>query len=50
MPIDEGALLDTRPTTWLVCPPGRSHKPAVSQGPCLVLYLLPQGSIERTRD
>ncbi|MEZ5479400.1 MAG: DUF4863 family protein [Thiolinea sp.] len=27
-------------------PPGSAHKPTVSQGRALVLYLLPQGSIE----
>jgi hypothetical protein len=33
----------------LVCPPGSAHRPTVSSGHALVLYLLPQGSIEFTR-
>lgn len=49
MPIEGEALFDGRPEGWLVCPPGSSHRPTVSQGRALVLYLLPQGSIEFTR-
>lgn len=49
MPIDEGALFDGRPAGWLVCPAGSSHRPTVSQGRALVLYLLPEGSIDFTR-
>jgi hypothetical protein len=30
-------------------PAGSSHRPTVSQGRALVLYLLPQGAIEFTR-
>lgn len=49
MPLDEGAHFDGRPAGWLVCPPGSGHRPTVSNGRALVLYLLPQGSIEFTR-
>lgn len=49
MPLDSEALFDGRPAGWLVCPPGSAHRPTVSSGRALVLYLLPQGSIEFTR-
>jgi hypothetical protein len=46
MPIDKGALFDGRPAGWMVEPAGSAHRPTVSQGRALVLYLLPQGRIE----
>ena len=46
MPIDGDARFDGRPAGWVVCPPGSAHRPTVSQGRALVLYLLPQGQIE----
>jgi hypothetical protein len=49
MPIDGDARFDSRPAGWLVCPPGSAHRPTVSQGRALVLYLLPQGAIDFTR-
>ena len=49
MPLDEAATFDGRPAGWLVCPPGSAHRPTVSSGRALVLYLLPKGSIEFTR-
>jgi hypothetical protein len=49
MPIDEGAQFDGRPAGWLVCPPGSAHRPTVSQGRALILYLLPEGRIDFTR-
>jgi hypothetical protein len=49
MPIEGEALFDGRPAGWLVCPPGSAHRPNVSQGRALVLYLLPAGAIEFTR-
>ena len=49
MPLDEGAQFDGHPAGWLVCPPGSAHRPTVSNGRALVLYLLPQGRIEFTR-
>ncbi len=49
MPIDGHAEFDGHPEGWLVCPPGSSHSPTVTQGRALVLYLLPDGKIEFTR-
>lgn len=49
MPIDGDARFDDRPAGWLVCPPGSAHRPTVSGGRALVLYLLPQGEIVFTR-
>ena len=45
MPIEGDALFDGHADAWLVCPPGSGHRPTVSQGRALVLYLLPQGAI-----
>jgi len=49
MPIKGDATFDGRPAGWLVCPPGSAHRPTVSQGRALVLYLLPNGEIEFTK-
>ena len=49
MPLDEGAEFDGRAAGWLVCPPGSAHRPTVTGGRALVLYLLPEGSITFTR-
>jgi len=49
MPIEGEALFDGRPAGWLVCPPGSAHRPTVSNGRALVLYLLPEGRIDFTR-
>jgi hypothetical protein len=49
MPIDGDAQFDGRPAGWCVYPVGSAHRPTVSQGRALVLYLLPQGAIEFTR-
>lgn len=48
MPIDASARFDGRPAGWLVCPPGSAHRPTVSNGRALVLYLLPEGRIDFT--
>lgn len=48
VPIDAGARFDGRPAGWLVCPPGSAHRPTVSHGRALVLYLLPEGRIDFT--
>ena len=48
MPLDGDALFDGRPAGWLVCPPGSAHRPTVTQGRALVLYLLPKGEISFT--
>ena len=49
MPIEGDARFDGRPAGWMVCPAGSAHSPTVSDGRALVLYLLPEGSIEFTR-
>lgn len=49
MPLEGDALFDGRAAGWLVCPPGSAHRPTVSGGRALVLYLLPEGRIEFTR-
>ncbi|MFZ1387070.1 MAG: DUF4863 family protein [Thiolinea sp.] len=49
MPLEEDALFDGHAAGWLVYPAGSAHHPTVTQGRALVLYLLPQGSIEFTR-
>ena len=49
MPIEGDALFDGHPAGWLVCPPGSAHRPTVSNGRALVLYLLPEGRIEFSR-
>jgi hypothetical protein len=49
MPLEGEPLFDGRPAGWVVYPPGSAHRPTVSQGRALVLYLLPQGRIEFTR-
>jgi len=49
MPIDGDARFDGRAAGWLVYPPGSAHRPTVTQGRALVLYLLPEGRIEFTR-
>lgn len=48
LPIDAGACFDTRGAGWRVYPPGSAHRPTVTQGRALVLYLLPQGAITFT--
>ena len=49
MPLDGDARFDGRPAGWVVMTPGSAHRPTVSQGRALVLYLLPQGAIEFTK-
>jgi hypothetical protein len=46
MPIDGQAKFDGRPAGWCVYPPASAHHPTVDGGRALVLYLLPEGSIE----
>jgi len=48
MPMEGNAHFDGRPAGWAVMPPGSAHKPTVSHGRALVLYLLPEGKIEFT--
>jgi Domain of unknown function (DUF4863) len=49
MPMGGSAQFDNRSAGWLVYPPGTAHRPTVTQGRALVLYLLPEGRIEFTR-
>jgi hypothetical protein len=49
MPLTPNAQFDGRGAGWLVYGPGSAHKPTVTQGHALVLYLLPEGAIEFTR-
>lgn len=50
MPLDPTAQFDGHGAGWWVYPPGSAHPPTVSQGRALVLYLLPQGRIEFTKN
>ena len=49
MPLEGQARFDGHEAGWLVYGPGSAHRPTVSGGRALVLYLLPQGAIEFTR-
>ncbi len=49
LPITEGALFDGKPRGWCVYPPESQHRPTVTNGQALVLYLLPEGQIDFTR-
>jgi hypothetical protein len=46
LPQEGDALFDGHAAGWVVMPPGSAHRPTVSQGRALVLYLLPQGQID----
>jgi hypothetical protein len=48
MPLTPDARFDARPAGWCVYEPGSAHRPTVSEGRALVLYLLPQGAIQFT--
>jgi hypothetical protein len=48
MPLEGDARFDGAPAGWVVYPPGSAHRPTVSHGRALVLYLLPEGRIEFT--
>ena len=45
MPLTEGARFDGHGAGWVVYGPGSAHRPTVSGGRALVLYLLPGGAI-----
>ena len=49
MPESGGAKFDDHGEGWLVYGPGTAHKPTVTGGRALVLYLLPDGEIEFTK-
>jgi hypothetical protein len=48
MPIDAGAEFDGHEAGWLVYSPNTAHRPTVTRGRALVLYLLPDGAIDFT--
>ena len=48
MPLTPGARFDANPAGWCVYEPGSGHRPTVTEGSALVLYLLPQGAIDFT--
>ena len=48
MPVTESARFDGKPRGWCVFEPGSDHRPTVTGGEALVLYMLPQGKIEFT--
>jgi hypothetical protein len=50
MPIDPDAKFDGIGKGWLVYGAGTAHHPTVTDGEALVLYLLPGGAIEFTRN
>ncbi|MBL8340892.1 MAG: DUF4863 family protein [Rubrivivax sp.] len=49
MPVQGDAQFDGRGAGWCVYGPGSAHRPTVTRGRALVLYLLPQGQIQFTR-
>jgi hypothetical protein len=49
MPLAGDAQFDGQGAGWKVYGPGSAHRPTVSGGRALVLYLLPEGAIEFTR-
>ena len=50
MPVSGSPTFDGKPKGWYVCPPGSSHRPTVVGGEAYILYLLPDGAIEFTKE
>ena len=48
MPVTATARFDGKGAGWKVYPPGSAHRPTVTDGRALVLYMLPGGRIEFT--
>ena len=48
MPVAPEARFDDVGAGWLVYPPGSGHRPTVTGGRALILYLLPEGRIDWT--
>ncbi len=48
MPVTGEARFDGNPRGWCVFEPGSDHRPTVTDGEALVLYMLPDGRIEFT--
>lgn len=49
MPLEGDAKFDGHGAGWFVYGPGSVHRPTVTDGRAYVLYLLPQGAIEFTK-
>ncbi|CAG4901634.1 4-hydroxylaminobenzoate lyase [Paraburkholderia gardini] len=49
IPLTGGATFDGHPAGWCVYGPGTAHRPTVAHGSALVLYLLPEGAIQFTK-
>ena len=49
MPLEGDPAFDGTRQSWKVYEPGSAHRPTVTGGRALVLYLLPEGQIEFTR-
>jgi hypothetical protein len=49
MPLTPGAKFDGQGAGWRVYGPQSAHRPTVTEGRALVLYLLPEGRIEFTK-
>ncbi len=49
MPIDKDAKFDGVPRGWMVYDPDSVHRPTLTEGAALVLYLLPEGQIDFSR-
>jgi len=50
MPLTPSAVFDGQPRGWCTYAPDSAHYPTVSNGAALILYLLPEGEIEFTRN
>ena len=48
MPVTPEAKFDGKGAGWLVYAPGTGHRPSVTAGRALILYLLPEGKIDWT--
>jgi hypothetical protein len=48
MPLEGDAKFDNHGAGWVVYGPGSAHRPTVTDGTALVLYLLPDGEIDFT--
>ena len=50
MPVTPQAKFDGKGEGWLVYAPRSGHRPTVTDGRALILYLLPEGKIEWTTE
>ena len=49
IPLTPGAKFDGTPRGWMVYGPDTSHRPTITGGEAIVLYLLPDGKIDFAR-